>query len=252
MDRLRYLIDYLVDEYDTNLTQVEYDFDSFRRLVNVRQPKEISDEFLRIQDEYLSAISREKGIVEVDSIPTMTHNMCVWQGDITRLNAEAIVNAANKGLIGCFYPGHHCVDNEVHTYAGVQLRLACSEMMKSQGHDEPIGGAKITEAYNLPANYIIHTVGPIIGLSLYREEEEQLRCCYRSILELAYEMHLDSVAICCISTGEFHFPNHRACEIAIETVKEIQEKYDDKCKVIFNVFKDVDYYLYCDKIQHYM
>ena len=165
-------------------------------------------------------------------------------GDITRIEADAIVNAANSGMTGCYCPNHGCIDNAIHTYAGVQLRLACAEIMDRQRHPEPTGQAKITAAFNLPCRYVLHTVGPIINRRVTKEDKELLASCYRSCLELAAENGLESVAFCCISTGEFHFPNQLAAEIAVQTVKEFLQTPTSIKKVIFNVFKDMDKKIY--------
>ena len=168
----------------------------------------------------------------------------LWQGDITTLQCDAIVNAANSGMTGCYVPNHRCIDNAIHTFAGVELRLACAELMEQQGYPEPTGRAKITPAFNLPCKYVLHTVGPIIGGRVTKEDKEQLTSCYRSCLELAAENALESVAFCCISTGEFHFPNELAAQIAVETVKEFLKAQTSVKKVIFNVFKDLDKAIY--------
>ncbi|MFI3201208.1 MAG: protein-ADP-ribose hydrolase [Eubacteriales bacterium] len=249
MDHLKYLIDYLCKESGVQNPQQEYTFDAFRELVNVRQPILPNEEFIKIQNEYLQILVTEKGTIDFDDMQKLNDFVYIWQGDITRMKVDAIVNAANSGMLGCFHPGHLCIDNTIHTYAGIQLRLECNEIMKKQGTPEPMGQAKITKAYNLPCNYIVHTVGPTVGLELGEVEEQQLRKCYQSILELAHEKKLESIAICCIATGEFHFPHERACEIAIETVKAVHQKYRERTKVVFNVYKDVDYYLYCDHLQ---
>lgn len=175
----------------------------------------------------------------------MQQGLYLWQGDITALRCDAIVNAANSGMTGCYVPNHRCIDNCIHTFAGVQLRLYCEEMMEAQGHAEPTGQAKITPAYNLPCRYVLHTVGPIVGGHLTETHCRQLADCYRSCLSLAAENGLKSVAFCCISTGEFHFPNEKAAEIAVATVKEfLAQKETSVEKVIFNVFKDRDREIY--------
>lgn len=168
----------------------------------------------------------------------------LWQGDITTLKCDAIVNAANSGMTGCYIPNHHCIDNAIHTYAGVELRQYCEEMMERQGHPEPTGQAKITPAFNLPCRYILHTVGPIISDRVTRRDRELLASCYRSCLELAAEHGLESVAFCCISTGEFRFPNRLAADIAVETVTDFLKGQTSVKKVIFNVFKNLDRELY--------
>lgn len=160
------------------------------------------------------------------------------------MRCDAIVNAANSQMLGCFCPCHGCIDNAIHTFAGVQLREACAELMQEQGHEEETGKAKITPACNLPCKYVLHTVGPIIRGRLTKRDEELLASCYRSCIELAEENGVTSLAFCCISTGEFHFPNDKAAEIAVQTVKLYKEKTKSNMEVIFNVFKDMDYKIY--------
>ncbi len=215
-----------------------------RSLFNVRMPKAASDEFLKIQDEYLREETRQKGVTDLAVITPVCPDIYLWQGDITTLKCDAVVNAANSQMLGCFCPNHGCIDNAIHTYAGVQLRFDCAELMKKQGREEPAGQAKITPAYNLPCRFVIHTVGPIVCGRLTDKDCELLRSCYRSCLKLADENNLKSIAFCCISTGEFHFPNKRAAEIAIDTVKKYKAGTQSKIKVIFNVFKDTDYKIY--------
>ena len=185
-----------------------------------------------------------KGVTPLEDLTPEKDNLYLWQGDITILQCNAIVNAANSQMLGCFCPCHCCIDNAIHTYAGIQLRLACAELIKRQSYEEETGQAKITPAYNLPCRYVIHTVGPIVCNQLTKKDEELLSDCYRSCLELANKNGLKSIAFCCISTGEFHFPNNRAAEIAIQTVTEFIQKINSEIKVIFNVFKDLDYEIY--------
>ena len=216
--------------------------DLFRALRNVRWPKPISDEFLRLQDEELQEQLNEKGIVELPDVP-----MQIWQGDITRLKVDAIVNAANSQMLGCFHPLHKCIDNAIHSAAGVQLREECHKLMLQQGHEEPTGQAKITKAYNLPCKYVIHTVGPIIPNGIPTDfQKEQLASCYRNIMACADENGLESVAFCCISTGEFRFPNELAAEIAVKTVSDYLSTHPNTSlkHIVFNVFKDVDKEIY--------
>lgn len=215
-----------------------------RGLMNVRMPHDISEEFLRIQDSYLQEEAEKKQIVDVDTLEPVQRGIYIWQGDITSLRCDAIVNAANSGMTGCYVPNHRCIDNCIHTFAGVQLRLDCAKIMKKQGHEEPTGKAKITSAYNLPCRYILHTVGPIIGGRVTDRDCALLASCYRSCLELAAENELESVAFCCISTGEFHFPNDKAAKIAVDNVKKFLEQKTSVKKVIFNVFKDTDRDIY--------
>lgn len=211
-----------------------------RSLMNVRCPNNIDNDFLDIQDEYLKEMIEEKEITDFRELEAIRDGVYLWQGDITTLKCDAIVNAANSGMTGCYYPCHSCIDNAIHSYAGIQLRLECAKIMEKQGYAEPTGKAKITNAYNLPCKYILHTVGPIVEGELTRTDEKLLADCYRSCLELARENEIKSIAFCCISTGEFHFPNERAAEIAMQTVLE----YKDETEVIFNVFKDKDYEIY--------
>lgn len=213
-----------------------------RALLNVRNPKPISNEFLKVQDGYLQAEISQKGVTELADLTPIQESIYLWKGDITTLKVDGIVNAANSGMTGCYYPCHGCIDNAIHTFAGIQLRLACAKLMKQQGYEEETGKAKITLAYNLPCNYILHTIGPIVGRTLTEKDCMLLVSCYRSCLDLAVQNHLKSIAFCCISTGEFHFPNDKAAEIAIETVKAFQLK--SNIKVVFNVFKDMDYEIY--------
>lgn len=215
-----------------------------RGLMNVRNPHPISPEFLEIQDTYLWEETAQKGITDIRDLPPLQPGLYLWQGDITTLKCDAIVNAANSGLTGCYIPNHRCIDNAIHTYAGVELRLACEAIIKAQGHPEPTGRAKITPAFNLPCKYVLHTVGPIIGSQVTDRDKALLASCYRSCLELAAMYDLESVAFCCISTGEFHFPNNLAAEIAVSTVKEFLKQQTSVKKVIFNVFKDLDRQIY--------
>ena len=215
-----------------------------RGLMNLRRPARIGAEFLQMQDEYLQGETAAKGITDAADLTPIQPGLYLWQGDITTLKCDAIVNAANSGMTGCYIPNHRCIDNAIHTYAGVELRLACEELMERQGYPEPTGQAKITPAFNLPCRYVLHTVGPIINGRVSRQDEKLLASCYRSCLELAAENGLENVAFCCISTGEFHFPNERAAEIAVRTVKEFLQKQTSVRKVIFNVFKDLDKAIY--------
>lgn len=215
-----------------------------RGLMNVRRPASIGREFLQVQDAYLQDETAAKGITDIADLTPIQPGLYLWQGDITTLRCDAIVNAANSGMTGCYIPNHRCIDNAIHTYAGVELRLACEELMEQQGYPEPTGQAKITPAFNLPCRYVLHTVGPIIDGRVTQRNRELLASCYRSCLELAAENKLESVVFCCISTGEFHFPNDLAAEIAVRSVKEFLKKQTCVKKVIFNVFKDLDKEIY--------
>lgn len=215
-----------------------------RSLMNLRPPAPISQEFLTAQDDYLQEALRERGITTLEELNLVMDGIYLWQGDITTLQCGAIVNAANAGLTGCYAPCHGCIDNAIHTYAGVQLRLACGELMAQQGHAEPPGGAKLTPAFNLPCQYVLHTVGPIVSGPVTRKDRDLLAACYRACLTLAEEQDIDSVAFCCISTGEYHFPQTLAAEIAVQTVLAFRAEFQSNIKVIFNVFKESDYHIY--------
>lgn len=258
-ERVGKLIDYLKNENEGYASlQEPADYYGKRRLLrslmNVRWPGAVSEEYLRGQDELLKEELGEKGIVSLNDIPLAAEvypctaikngdRISVWQGDITRLSVDGIVNAANSQLLGCFVPCHGCIDNAIHSAAGIQLRNECAGIMEKQGHEEPTGKAKITKGYNLPAKYVLHTVGPIVGGVVTEKQKEQLKSCYLSCMILAEREGLKSVAFCCISTGEFHFPNKLAAKIAVETV----DRYLSTSKlerVIFNVFKVDDLNIY--------
>ena len=235
-ERLDFLINHLISE-DNRYSNIvipkdsEEKFNLFRSLVNVREPKQISNEFIKLQDDYL-----QERLTEI--------NFDVSVKDIySTLKCGAIVNAANSAMLGCFVPCHKCIDNAIHTFSGVQLRLECNRIMKLQGHKEQTGAAKITKSYNLPCDYILHTVGPIVYGHLTDEHCKLLASCYRSCLELAEANGVKSIAFCCISTGEFHFPNDIAAQIAVETAKDYL-KHSELERVIFNVFKDTDKKIY--------
>ena len=269
-ERLTYLLNQLIIDsgtYDTIELPKEYEEKrrAVRSLMNVRMPGRISEEILKVQDEFLKSEALEKGIVTLKDIPTVTEQygskhpfagqLSIWQGDITRLEVGAIVNAANSQMLGCFVPCHRCIDNAIHSAAGMQLREECNHVMNQKrirygrNYEEPVGSAVITKGYNLPADYVIHTVGPIVGYRLNDWLRQDLRNCYRSVLECAAEHKIKSVAFCCISTGEFHFPNQEAASIAVETVtaflKENPGHFD---RIIFNVFKDMDRRLYEERL----
>lgn len=245
-ERREYLIDYLLEEggyTDKPPKSEEGQRKLLRALFNVRLPQKASEEFLRVQDEYLGEEIGEKGITDADSFD-YKDGMALWRGDITTLKADGIVNAANSRMLGCFVPGHHCIDNAIHTFAGIELRNECADIMRRQGYEEPTGKAKITGAYNLPCKYVLHTVGPVACGGLTAENERDLASCYKSCLALADEKGLKSLAFCCISTGVFGFPNARAAEIAVKTVREYLERTGSKIKVVFDVFKENDYEFY--------
>ena len=227
-----------------------------RSLMNVRMPKKMSDSVLKVQDEYLSVCAEEKGIVQISDIPVTKGNVSIWQGDITRLEVDAIVNAANSQMLGCFIPMHMCIDNQIHTYAGVQLRKECSHKMKKlrkkygSHYEQPTSIPIITNAYNLPAKNVIHIVGPIVRNRLTPELEQKLADCYKNVLDICLENNLKSVAFCCISTGVFRFPNKRAAQIAVNTVQKwLLENPNTMERVIFNVFKEEDKKYYEEILQ---
>lgn len=248
-ERRRYLIEELQRERPScHRQEIPADADRqkilLRGLMNVRQPGTISQRFLEVQDDYLQEELTAKKIARLSELFPVREGIYLWRGDITTLECGAIVNAANSGMTGCYQPCHNCIDNCIHTYAGVQLRLKCAEIMVEQGYEEPTGQAKITPAYNLPCGYVIHTVDPIVRGELTRQHCELLKACYRSCLELADENNVGSIAFCCISTGVFMFPNDRAAEIAVGTVQEYKAETGSKIEVVFNVFKEQDEKIY--------
>jgi O-acetyl-ADP-ribose deacetylase (regulator of RNase III) len=228
-----------------------------RALMNIRPPIAISPELLELQDRLLSAQREAKGVTDLEALRSIqmefpgtrapfAERLVLWRGDITTLAVDAIVNAANDRLLGCFIPHHRCIDNAIHSAAGIQLRLECSEIMRAQGHAEPTGQAKITRGCNLPARYVLHTVGPIVADQVTEEHERLLAACYTACLNLAARCSdIRSVAFCCISTGEFRFPRSLAAEIAVRTVCAWMKGSDGQMdKVIFNVFIQEDYDIY--------
>lgn len=217
-----------------------------RSLMNLRPPLPLRGDFLEIQDALLAAERQAKGVVDAEALPAapLQPRLALWQGDITRLRADAIVNAANSALLGCFYPCHSCIDNAIHSAAGLQLRAECAQIMRAQGSPEPTGRAKLTGGYNLPARYVLHTVGPIVQGTVTQSDRAQLAACYRACLGSAAQHGLATIAFCCISTGEFHFPNQLAAQIAVSTVIDFLQAETCIRKVIFNVFKDTDARLY--------
>lgn len=220
--------------------------DLLRSLMNVRMPKVISSQFLSVQDAYLQQENQEAGITDVNDLSPLQidQRLYLWQGDMSSLKIEAVVNPANSALLGCFRPMHNCLDNILHSKAGIQMRLACDRLMKEQGHEEETGRAKITSAYNLPSQYVIHTVGPIVQGRLTKRHEELLASCYRSCLQLAQEKGIKEIAFCCISTGVFMFPPQRAAEIAVKTVTDYLREHDHFEKIVFNVYLDSDRRIY--------
>lgn len=243
---LEYIIDYLKAE-DERLSAIAMPptlkdrQQLMRALLNIREPKPVSDDFVRAQDAELQAQRDGKGVVTVSQ-----KGLVLWQGDITRLGVDAIVNAANSALLGCFVPLHGCIDNAIHSAAGVQLRLECAALKQRLGRDARTGEAFITQGYNLPSRYVVHTVGPIIADGVpTRGQEVELANCYRHCLERATEKGLVSIAFCCISTGVFMFPQRRAAEIAVGAVSAWLSAHSTTLRtVVFNVFKDSDAEIY--------
>ena len=253
-------LDYLVEEFKADSDEYKDlrtpdNGDEKRRilrsLMNIRMPKEMSPEVLKVQDEYLTERANEKGVVNLSDIPVIRDGLSIWQGDITRLSVDAIVNAANSQMLGCFVPMHTCIDNCIHTFAGVQLRTECNRQMNElrirygRDYEQPTAVPMLTDAYNLPAKKVVHVVGPIVQSRLTPELEKDLADCYRNTLDMCAGNGLKSVAFCCISTGVFRFPNKRAAEIAVSTVTEWLHSNPGKVeRVIFNVFKDEDKTIY--------
>lgn len=253
LEQIQFLNDILLEEmprYRQEAERIPREPESrrylLRCLMNVREPMALSEKYIRAQDALLSREREEKGVVHVTELPTVPGDdrLILWQGDITRLDADAIVNAANAALLGCFRPGHNCIDNVIHSAAGLQLREECAALMRAQGHEEPTGQAKLTGGYNLPARHVLHTVGPIITGPLTDRDRRLLSSCYRSCLELAAENGLRSVAFCCISTGVFRFPKDEAAKIAVETVRAFLRSSETIEKVVFCVHGDENRRLY--------
>ena len=252
-------------ELETRKYSLEEKKNIIRSLMNIRMPGGLSNELVDLQDGYLQEERNAKGIVGLEDIPTMreqfnsksphAEKISLWQGDITRLQVGAIVNAANSQMLGCFVPCHKCIDNAIHSAAGMQLREECSHIMNQRrmkygrNYEEPTGTATLTKAYNLPCNYVIHTVGPIVYGRLNDTFCQDLRNCYENVLRCCVENNIKSVAFCCISTGEFHFPNDKAAKIALETVTDFLVNHDNVFeRVIFNVFKEEDREIYEDAL----
>ena len=245
-----FLIGYLIEERGEEM-EIPNDVTSkrnlLRSLMNVRPPLPISNEFIEVQDEFLTSETLNKNLTSVEDITEFSGKLMLWQGDIVTLKVDAIVNAANSKLLGCFIPMHNCIDNIIHSSAGVQLRDECNSIMKSQSCDEEIGKAKITDAYNLPSKHVIHTVGPAIpqGSTPSLKDCEMLANCYTSCLDIASYNNLDSIAFCCISTGVFNFPPEDAAEIAVKTVREYLENNETSLNhIIFDVFGNENYLIY--------
>ncbi len=248
-ERRRYLIEELLKEHPEYANmEIPKERDAqkmlLRSLMNIRMPGNTKEEFLRVQDAYLLEENEKKGVVTLADMEELEPDLFIWKGNITRMKVGAIVNAANSGMTGCYQPCHNCIDNCIHTYAGIQLRSYCDALMRKQGYEEPTGQAKITPSFNLPCEYVIHTVGPIVHGVLTQREEKLLISCYESCLRIAEEYHVESIAFCCISTGVFCFPNDRAAKLAVQTVKNYKKETKSGMKVVFNVFKEEDERLY--------
>ena len=249
MEKLDFLIDYLLKEntrvqIEEMPKDLELKKNLYRSLVNIRDAKPISEEYIKIENEYLTEELQNKELTDVQNLSS-NDKICLWKGDITTLKIDSIVNAANSQGLGCFVPCHKCIDNQIQTYAGVSLRLECNDVMKELNYNLPTGKAFITKGYNLPSKYVIHTVGPIIYSEVTELEEKQLADCYINSLRLAIQNNIRTIAFPCISTGEFRFPKAKACEIAVETVKEFLKENGDKFdKIVFNVYGEEDYYEY--------
>jgi O-acetyl-ADP-ribose deacetylase (regulator of RNase III) len=250
-ERLRYLLNALLAEdprfKNTGIPETpDEQWRLLRSLMNVRPAKPVPDDFLKIQNEYLRKRIANHGIVDAHTLQVTATDprIVVWKGDITTLRIDAIVNAANSQMEGCWQPCHACIDNCIHTFSGVQLRMRCHEMMMAQGHEEPTGQAKITPGYNLPAKYVVHTVGPIIEHSLSKGDCDLLASCYVSCLKLAEESGCHGIAFCCISTGVFRFPQDKAAEIAVRAGKDYLNNGSAIERVVFNVFTSEDERIY--------
>ncbi len=240
---IRYLMDtggYKDDIPDTEKEQK----DLLRTLMNIRMPGALSEEYERVEDEYLRADNESKGITKIRDLVPVRDDIFLWQGDITTLECDAVVNAANSQMLGCFRPLHNCEDNCIHSAAGLRLRNYCYGIMRKQGHEEVPGQAKITPAFSLPSRYVIHTVGPVVNGELTSEHCRTLASCYESCLDCALEAGCGSIALCCISTGVFGFPRREAAEIAVRAVTEWKERHKTSMKIIFNVFLDEDMQIY--------
>lgn len=247
MEKLDLLIKYLLSERNDvdGIETPNNDTDKFRlyrSLVNIRPAVKADEDYLQAEDEYLTALTESKGITDIADLTPIEDGIYLWKGDITTLRCGAIVNAANSGMTGCWQPCHNCIDNCIHTFAGVRLRYECGQIMEKQRCEEPTGQAKLTKAYNLPCDYVIHTVGPIVQGRLTEEHCRLLESSYKSCLDIAVQNGISSIAFCCISTGVFGFPQKEAAQIAVRTVREYRKTHD--VQVIFDVFGDDDYEIY--------
>ena len=255
MEQLLYLINYLAKESKIDIGELpssEIELKNlFRSLMNMRPPNDISEDYLKVEDEFLQEEVDKKFITDIENLKPIKNNLYLWKGDITALKIDAIVNAANSAMLGCFYPMHKCIDNAIHSAAGTRLRLFCRDVINKCGGSLGTGDAKITPAFNLPCKYVLHTVGPIIKDKVGKKDESLLYSCYKSCLNLVLENNIESVAFCCISTGEFRFPNDLAVDIALSSVNDfLEENKEQNIKIVFNVFKDIDYELYNKKLKN--
>ena len=254
MEKLLYLINYLAKESKIDIGEIpsnEIELKNlFRSLMNMRPPNDISEDYLKVEDEFLQEELDKKFITDIENLKPIKNNLYLWKGDITALKIDAIVNAANSTMLGCFYPLHNCIDNAIHSAAGTRLRLFCRDVINKCGGSLGTGDAKITPAFNLTCKYVLHTVGPIIKDKVGKKDESLLYSCYKSSLNLVLENDIESVAFCCISTGEFRFPNDLAVDIALSSVNDfLRENKEQNIKIVFNVFKDIDYELYNKKLK---
>ena len=254
MEKLLYLINYLAKESKIDIGELpssEIELKNlFRSLMNMRPPNDISEDYLKVEDEFLQEELDKKFITDIENLKPIKNNLYLWKGDITALKIDAIVNAANSAMLGCFYPMHKCIDNAIHSAAGTRLRLFCRDVINKCGGSLETGDAKITPAFNLPCKYVLHTVGPIIKDKVGKKDESLLYSCYKSCLNLVLANNIESVAFCCISTGEFRFPNDLAVDIALSSVNDfLKENKEQNIKIVFNVFKDIDYELYNKKLK---
>ena len=260
MEKLDYLINYLLTERNETLEIDNLSYKDkkriYRSLCNIRDAKPISEEYFKIENKYLQEELNKKDITDVADIQPAKEllkvtnlkyedKICLWKGDITTLKIDAIVNAANSQGLGCFVPMHSCVDNIIGSNAGVSLRLECNKVMKEKNYFLPTGKAFITKGYNLPAKYVIHTVGPIIYEEVTEKEEQELINCYINSLKLAIQNGIKTIAFPCISTGKFRFPKTQACKLAIKAVEEFLDTHNDEIdKIVFNIYIEEDYEIY--------
>ncbi|MDO5717834.1 MAG: protein-ADP-ribose hydrolase [Tissierellia bacterium] len=246
-DKLIWLIEYLLKERGEK-RDLDLDIDSlfevYRGLVNIREPNRISEEYLSLEDEFLTDLNSKRLIADAKLLKETQKGISLWQGDITRISADAIVNAANEKLLGCMLACHDCIDNFIHTYSGIRLRLYMNDIMKKQGYLEPTGKAKISPGFNLPSKYIIHTVGPIVSGKVSNQNQDDLKSSYKNSMILADQNGLENIVFCSISTGVFGYPKKEAAGIAYEMVIENLKEMKNIKKVVFNVFSDEDRKIY--------